>query len=144
MTEPDDAMRSPQPVAQGRDETRRMTTRRMARAAIVLLLGAGVLAVGYLLFGIGPQPIDWYRLDTPDSMTVTISTCANPWIRVTDVTETPSSVTVVVRAFCLQLGPGTAAAYRHDLSVHLTQPLGSRLVYDGTGHDVPQYQPPQP
>lgn len=121
-----------------------MTTRRMALAAGGLFLGAAVLAVGYLLFGIGPQPIDWYRLDTPDSMTVTISTCANPWIRLTDVTETPSSVTVVVRVFCLQLGPGSAVAYLHDVSVHLAQPLGSRLVYDGTGQEVPEYHAPGP
>lgn len=121
-----------------------MTTRRMAVAASVLFIGAFVLAIGYLLVVIGPQPIDWYRLDSPDSMTMTISSGRSPWIRVAGITETPTSVTVDIRVFDVQLGPGTAAAYRHDVSIHLSQPLGSRVVYDGTGHEVPAYLPPQP
>ncbi len=121
-----------------------MTTRRMARTSGALLLGALVLAIGYLLFVIGSQPIDWYRLDAPDSMTVTISTGRAPWIRVAGVTETPTSVTVDLMVFDLQLGPGTAAAYRHYVSIHLAQPLGDRIVYDGTGQAVPEYRPPQP
>jgi hypothetical protein len=116
----------------------------MAVAATAFSTGAVVLTIGYLLVVIGPQPIDWYRLDSPDSMTVTVSSGTNPWIRVAGVTETSTSVTVDIRVFDLQLGPGTAAAYRHDVSVHLAQPLGSRIVYDGTGHEVPAYLPPQP
>ncbi len=121
-----------------------MTTRRMAVAASVLFVGTIVLAVGYLLVVIGAQPIDWYRLDSPDSMTVTISSGRSPWIRVAGITETPTSVTVDIRVFDVRLGSGTAAAYRHDVSVHLTRPLGLRVVYDGTGQEVPEYHPPQP
>jgi hypothetical protein len=121
-----------------------MTTRRMARAAGVLFLGAVVLAIGYLLFGIGPHPIDWYRLDTADSMTVELTTGPNPWVWVTGVTETPTSVAVIVKVFDLRLGPGTAAGYAYDAPIRLTQPLGSRIVYDGTGQEVPEYHAPQP
>ena len=121
-----------------------MAMRRMALATAALFAGAAVFAAGYLLFGIGPHRIDWYRVDTPDSMTVELTTGPNPWIRVADVTEASTSVTVVVKVFDLRLGPGTAAGYPHELSVRLAQPLGSRLVYDGNGEEVPEYHPPQP
>lgn len=117
--------------------------RRPARSAAALIVGAAVLTVVYLLVVIGPHPIDWYRLDAPDLLTVEVTTGPMTWTRVADVSETATSVTVIVKSFDLVLGPGTAQGHP-QLSVRLRQPLGSRIVYDGTGQQVPLYHPPEP
>ena len=118
--------------------------RRLLALAAALFLGAAALAIGYLLFVIGPHPIDWYRLDAPDLLTVDVTTGPVAWTWVSDVTETPTRVTITVKSFDLALGPGSAVGYPRQLSVHLQQPLGSRPVYDGTGLQVPRYHPPEP
>ena len=121
-----------------------MTTRRMAWVAIGLFLGAIALAAGYVLIGLGPHPIDWYRLDAPDRLTVQVTTGPVGWTWVAGVTETPGTVTVTVKSLDLGLGPGAAVGYPRELAVHLAEPLGSRLVDDGTGREVQRARCPPP
>lgn len=121
-----------------------LTGRRLALAAAGLFLSAAAFGVGYVLFGIGPHPIDSYRLDAPDRLTVEVVTGSVAWAWVSDVTETTTSVTITVKSFDLAIGPQTAAGYLRQLTVRLAQPLGDRLVYDGTGRQVPLYREPEP
>jgi hypothetical protein len=121
-----------------------MRTRRAALVAAALFIGAAALAVGYVLIGLGPHPIDWYRLDAPDSITVAVATGPNGWTWVAGVTETSTTVTVIVKSFDLVLGPQADVGHTRELSVRLAQPLGDRLVYDGTGQEVQRARCPPP
>ena len=122
----------------------RLLRRPVALVAAALFIGAAVLAVASVLLNGSPLRIDSYRLDAPDLLTVEVVTGSVAWTWVSDVTETATTVTVTVKAFELVLGPQTAMGYLRELSVHLRQPLGSRVVYDGTGQQVPLYRPPEP
>jgi hypothetical protein len=98
--------------------------------AAVVLLALGVLAFQLLD---SPTRIDYYRLGD-DDRTLIVGTTSGPhaWVRVTNVSETPTAVTITVRTFFVQLGPSTALGYPYESTVTLDAPLDGRSVMDGT------------
>jgi hypothetical protein len=96
-----------------------------------------VVVVLFVLSGIDSvTPINWYRVDAPSELTVGITTGPSGWWRVTDVRETPDTVTITVHSLELNFGPQAAIGYPRELAVHLAQPLGDRVVFDGLGQAV--------
>jgi len=102
--------------------------RRWVVVALVVLLLA---AVSYRLLD-SPTWIYYYRI--LDDRTLLAGTTAGPgaWVRVTDVVETPSTVTITVRSLDIQLGPGTAEGVDYESVANLHEPLGGRTVVDGS------------
>ena len=98
--------------------------------AVVVLIALGVLVFQLLD---SPTRIDYYRLGD-DDRTLIVGTTSGPhaWVRVTNVSETPTAVTVTVRTFFVQLGPSTALGYAYESTVTLNAPLDDRAVIDGT------------
>ncbi len=111
------------------------------RRTVAVIATLVVIAFGVAVLPSAGQVsvIDWYRVDSPTEMTVSVTTGSFRWVRVTDLQEGETSVTVTVRDFELQL-PGSSIG----LSVPLRAPLGDRTVFDGTGHRVREYSPPAP
>ena len=95
-----------------------------------------VLATLRLLYQ--PLTLESYRTLDPQTLVVVGYGAPGAWARVSDVSETQSSVTVSVDKFTFQLGPGTNFAARIELEVRLDAPLAGRTVIDGsTGQEVP-------
>jgi hypothetical protein len=101
--------------------------------AVVLLL-AGLVA--YRLLDASAR-IEVYREIGPGALLLETIGGRNAWVRVTDVVETPTQVTVTVRSLYIQLGPTTAQGYVYESLAQLADPLGDRTVIDGSdGHVV--------
>lgn len=104
--------------------------RRWVPRAIFGLFVIVLLAI--VTFGIldGPTRISAYRI--LDARTLLVEVTSGPGsVRVTEVSETPATVTVTVRALIIQLGPATAGGTRYELVVKLHDPLGNSTVLDG-------------
>ena len=90
------------------------------------------------------QPIQSYRVIDDRTIAVEVDTSSPQWTRVTGVSETWDKVVVSVGSFIFpwpQLG--TDVAKSGELSVTLSQPLGTRSVVDGyTGDTVARVQCP--
>lgn len=78
-----------------------------------------------------PAPVNAYR--EVDNRTIVVSTVTGPatWTRVTDVTETPTSVVVRVSSLSAPL-PGAGDDIL-ELPVLLSAPIDGRTVVDGNG-----------
>ena len=101
--------------------------------AAVVVLGVATLLALYL-----PSRIEYYRVVDDKTLSVGTITGHNAWTRVTALTETPTTVSVTVGVFLLQLG-GTADGVPALTEVTLHDPLGVRKVIDGTtGQPVKQ------
>ena len=114
-----------------------MKTPRVRRRWVVLGL---VFVLALAAFRLLDQPLrlESCRLLDPQTLAVVGYGARGSWTRVTGVTETDSTVTITVNAFTLQLGPGTAMAYRLYVPVYLSEPLGTRAVVDGgTSQPIP-------
>jgi len=80
-----------------------------------------------------PSWIYYYRVGDDDrTLVVGMSEGPNAWTRVTNVSETPTTVTITVSSILIQLGPGAAYAVPVERAVKLTDPIGSRTVVDGS------------
>jgi hypothetical protein len=92
-----------------------------------------VLIVGVLATSVldGPAEMDSYRVLDDQTLTVVAVAGRTAWVRVTDVTETPATVTILVSNLGLQLGAGTAEGLAYPLVVRLRAPLADRTVIDG-------------
>ena len=101
--------------------------RRWITVAVVLLLV--IVAVRLL------DSASWiYYYRVVDDQTLVVGTVTGPgaWTRVTNVTETPATVTITVRSLVVQLGPGTAVGVPVESFAMLHDPIGSRTVIDGS------------
>jgi len=101
-------------------------------AAIVFLL-----ATLRLLYQ--PLTLESYRALDPQTLVVVGFGAPNAWTRVSNVSETPSTVSVSADRFTFQLPlPGTAIGATIEVEVRLEAPLAGRTVIDAsTGQEVP-------
>jgi hypothetical protein len=76
--------------------------------------------------------IQYYRV--VDDQTLVVGTTEGPgaWTRVTNITETPSTVTITVSSLLIRLGPGTAVGIPVESVAKLHDPIGNRTVLDGS------------
>ena len=76
--------------------------------------------------------IYYYRV--VDDQTLLLGTISGEGaqVRVTNVTEAPTSVTITVSNFFVQLGPGSGVGINYESVAKLHDPLGSRTVIDGS------------
>ena len=96
-------------------------------AVIVIVI---VVAVVRLL----DSPTRIYSYRVIDDRTLVVETISGPGAhaRVTDVTEAPSTVTIIVRSLFIQIGPGTGVGIPYESIAKLRDPLGNRTVIDGS------------
>ena len=78
------------------------------------------------------QSIVYYRLVGDRTLVVATVTGHGAWTRVTGLSETPSTVTITVSSFIVQIGAGTAEGVPVESTVTLHEPLGGRTVVDGS------------
>ena len=98
-----------------------------------------VLALGALRLLYQPLALESYRVIDQQTLVVIGYGAPGAWTNVSEVTETPTTVTVSVNAFTFRPLPGTAVAARLEMQVQLRTPLGDRTVVDGsTGQIVPE------
>jgi hypothetical protein len=95
-------------------------------AAVILLGMAGCVPVGGRT-----TPIDYYWADTEDNLVIQVTTGDLTSTRVTDVQETPRTVTITVRSSRARI-PMADIGYALNLNVGLHEPLASRRVIDGS------------
>jgi hypothetical protein len=101
--------------------------RRWITVAVVLLLV--IVAVRLL------DSASWiYYYRVVDDQTLVVGTVTGPgaWTRVTNVTETPATVTIIVSSFLIQFAPGTAVGVPVESVATLRDPIGTRTVIDGS------------
>ena len=79
-----------------------------------------------------PTWIYYYRVLDDRTLLVGTGTGPGAWVRVTDVAETPSTVTITVRSLYIQLGPTTSEGIAYESVAKLHDPLGSRTVIDAS------------
>jgi hypothetical protein len=74
-----------------------------------------------------------------DERTIVVQAASGPrtWTWISNVTETPSDVTVSVQSLEWLRLPGTAIGKDAELTVHLVHPLEDRVVRDGEGTRIP-------
>jgi hypothetical protein len=114
-----------------------------------LLLGAVCLLVVLALIGYRlldkPNAIYYYRL--VDEQTLLAGTESGPDanVRVTNVVESPSTVTITVSGLYLSIGPSGEGGVPYESMAKLTAPLGARTVVDGsTGQTLQRATCPWP
>ena len=102
-----------------------MNMPRVRRRWIVLAVIVAVLFTSYRLLD-SHTYIYYYRV--VDDQHLAVGTVSGPgaWARVTSVTETPTTVTIVVSNFYFQLGPSTGVGIEYESIATLKDPLGSR------------------
>ena len=104
----------------------RLRRRWIAVAVVLVVLVAAVRLLDSASW------IYYYRV--LDDQTLVAGTVTGPgaWTRVTNVTETPATVTIIVSSFLIQFGPGTAVGVPVESVATLRDPIGTRTVIDGS------------
>lgn len=116
----------------------------MRRRWIVLAVIVALVFTAYRMLD-ARSTIDYYRVVDPHTLMVGTTEGAGAWTRVTSVAETPSTVTIIVASFWIQIGASTEMAYFAESVAHLQQPLADRTVIDGsTGLPVDRVSCPPP
>ena len=111
---------------------------RLRRRWIAVAVALVVLVAAVRLLD-GASWIDYYRVVDDQTLVVGTVTGRGAWTRVTNVTETPATVTIIVSSFLIQFGPGTAVGVPVEFFAMLHDPIGSRTVIDGSsGLPVPR------
>jgi hypothetical protein len=109
-----------------------------ARRRWVVLAMVIVVLLATLRLLYQPLTLESYRTPDPQTLVVVGYGARDSWTRVSDVSETPSTVTVSVDKFSVQLGPATNIGAPIEVEVRLDAPLAGRTVIDGsTGQEVP-------
>jgi hypothetical protein len=107
--------------------------RRWVALAVVIVF---LLATLRLLYQ--PLTLESYLTLDPQTILVVGYGAPDAWTRVSDVSETQSTVTVSVDKFTFQPLPGTTIGAPIEVEVRLDAPLAGRTVIDGsTGQEVP-------
>jgi hypothetical protein len=117
---------------------------KVRRRWIVLAIVVAVLFTSYRLLD-SRTYIYYYRV--VDDHTLAVGTVSGPgaWARVSSVTETPTTVSVIVSNFYFQLGASTGVGIEYESVAKLQDPLGTRTVIDGSdGHSVERVACPPP
>jgi hypothetical protein len=105
--------------------------RRLWAVVAVIAIVAVLVFTAYSAFD-RPSWIDYYRV--VDEQTLLMGTISGPGatVRVTNVTGTPSTVTITVSTFLFEVGPQAGVGYRYESVAKLHDPLGTRTVIDGS------------
>jgi hypothetical protein len=105
--------------------------RRWWAVAAVIAIVAVLVFAGYRSLD-NPSWIYYYRV--VDDLTVVAGTISGPGatVGVTNVTETPSTVTITVSTFLFELGPQAGVGYPYESVAKLQDPLEGRTVIDGS------------
>ena len=86
---------------------------------------------------VSPQ-LDSYAVVSQRTITVEVRVAPCSWTRVTNVAETPTEVRVKIETLpCPIPLPGTAELSFRDLTVSLAADLGTRVVTDTNGQEIP-------
>ncbi len=94
-----------------------------------------VIVVVWIVVVVGLDKPSWiYQYRVADDHTLAVGTMTGPgaWTRVTDVTESPSTVTITVRSFLLEIGSRSGAGFPVESLATLRDPIGVRTVFDGS------------
>ena len=107
--------------------------RRWVALAVVIVF---LLATLRLLYQ--PLTLESYRSLDPRTLVVVGYGASGAWTRVSDVSETESTVSISVDKFTFTPLPGTGLGAPIEVEVRLDAPLAGRTVIDGsTGQEVP-------
>jgi hypothetical protein len=107
--------------------------RRWVALAVVIVV---LLATVRLLYQ--PLTLESYRTLDPQTVVVVGYGAPGAWTRVSNVSETPSTVSISVDKFTFMPLPGTTLGAPIEVEVHLDADLAGRTVIDGsTGQEVP-------
>jgi len=105
-------------------------------AAVAIVVMVAVSSAMVLALGARPTRIDSYRLVDDRTLVVTVIGGKNAWGR-TEVREELTAVTFTALVYDDRGLPQSAAGYPLELKVTLTQPLGDRVILDGSnGEEV--------
>ena len=104
----------------------RLRWRWIAAAAVLVLVIAAVRLLDSATW------IYYYRVVDDRTLLVGTISGEGATVRVTKVTEAPTTVTITVSTFFFQLGPGTSIGIPYESVAKLQEPLGSRAVIDGS------------
>ena len=104
----------------------RLRLRWIAAAVVLVLVVAAVRLLDSATW------IDYYRVVDHQTLLVGTVSGEGATVRVTNVTEAPTTVTITVSTFYFQLGPGTSVGIPYESVAKLQEPLGSRTVIDGS------------
>jgi hypothetical protein len=105
----------------------------------VVLAAVVILVLGALRLLYQPVTLESYRTLDPQTVVVVGYGAPGAWTRVSNVSETESTVTISVDAFTFEPFPHTDVAARLEVQVRLSEPLGARTVIDGaTGQELPE------
>jgi hypothetical protein len=110
---------------------------KVRRRWLVLALVAALVFVGYRQLDRATW-IYYYRV--VDDHTLLVGTVGGPGasVRVTDVTESPTTITIIVTSFFFQLGPSTDMGVSYESVAKLRDPIGGRTVIDGSSGQAVQ------
>ncbi len=98
----------------------------------VVLAAVLILAVAAFRLLDRPSQIFYYRVADDRTLAVGTSEGVGPWTRITDLSETPSTVTITVSSLYVRLGPATVSAVWVESLAKLGDAIGGRTVIDGS------------
>jgi hypothetical protein len=118
-----------------------MVGRRRTWVAVALTLLVGVVLIrsnSTVLVDAYPR-MDSYGIVDERTLAMTVSVAPGSWTRVTSLAETPTEVRVTVESLDWPIPlPGTAELILLDLTVSLSDDLGTRAVLDADGRVIPR------
>lgn len=118
---------------------------RLSRRWVAVLAVIGVVWI-VVVFGLDkPSWIYYYRVLDDHTLLVGTTTGPGAWTRVTDIAETPSTVTITVRSFLFEIGPVSGGGLPVESVATLLDHIGARTVFDGSsGLEVRRASCPPP
>jgi len=113
-----------------------MTTRQRVKRWVVIALSATAIVVVLAVIGYKaldqPSHIYYYRVADEQHLVLGTISGRGANVRVTDVVETPETVTITVSTFLLEFGATSGVGYPYESEAALSAPLGNRSVIDGS------------
>jgi hypothetical protein len=98
----------------------------------VVLAAVLILAVAAFRLLDRPSQIFYYRVADDCTLAVGTSEGVGAWTWITDLSETPSTVTITVSSLYVRLGPATDSAVWVESLAKLGDAIGGRTVIDGS------------
>jgi hypothetical protein len=118
-----------------------MQSRRLGLRSAFALGAVALIAIfaviGYRLLD-KPNSIFYYRVVDEHTLLAGTVSGPNANVRVTNVVETPSTVTITVSGLSLWIGPSSGVGTTYESIAKLSQPLGVRTVIDGSDDQTVQ------
>lgn len=127
----------------GRPSDHRRPVRRRVGTAVALLASLALMAMlavrAKLPVRVEPNlRIDSFRVIDVQTITVTVAVDGGSWTRVTSLSEAPTTMRVTIESLEWPLPlPGTHDLVLRELSIRLSEDLGTRKIEDAAGNAVP-------